>query len=129
MSRAPIRIVGYTAKVDLRKCTARKKYLDKLARHFKMKNGDAICFTNKLQNRFRLVLKLNNMMFMCVPEIDNQDNKLSIYLRVSEELSRLAGLRGPRIELELLAQSTQERITRRAALRRSRSKNARRKRN
>jgi len=120
MKKSPIRIVGYTSRVDLRKCTARKNYLDKLAKHFKMKNGEAICFTNKAQNRFRLVMKMNDMMFMCVPEIDNQDNKLSIYLRVSEELSRLAGLREPRIELELLANSTRERITRRAALRRRR---------
>ena len=86
-----------------------------------MKNGEAICFTNKMKNRFRLILRMSNMNFMAIPETD-EGSKLSIYLRVSEELARLAGVTQPRIELGRLADITNKRLERRAALKRTRMK-------
>jgi len=107
-----MKIIAYEDRVDLRKVTAKSKYLRHVARTYKVKDQQAVCFTNKALNRFRLVFKINNALFMCVPEID-ETSKYSVYLRISEELSALTGIKSKiHVQLGLLSEFTKERIKR-----------------
>jgi hypothetical protein len=94
--------------MDLRFVVARSTYLKKIAELFKLRNNEAVCSTNKALTRFRLVLKINKSIFMCIPEIDEQ-SKLSIFLRISEELARLADS-STKLELKIISKGAKERI-------------------
>jgi hypothetical protein len=107
-----MKIVAYEDRVDLRTVKSKTRYLNRIARALGLRNGEAICFTNKALTRFRLIFKYNNVVFLCIPEVDEKRN-LSIYLRVSEHLAALAGLKDVRVEFDLLAVHTKSRIVRR----------------
>jgi hypothetical protein len=104
-----MRITSYTDGIDLRTVVSKSTYLKRMAGRFNLKNGEAACFTNKAQTRFRLIFKLNSTVLLCLPEIDEK-NQYSIYLRISDELAKLAGLRSPKVKLQLLNKKTKERI-------------------
>jgi len=102
-------IVGYTDNMDLRRVVTKSGYLREIANRFKLKTMQAVCFTNKSQTRFRLIFKVRDSVFLCSPEVDDT-SKLSVYLRISEELARLAGLKGTKVKLENLTEHTKSRI-------------------
>jgi hypothetical protein len=114
-----MRITGYYDEYDLRMVVGKSQYLRRMARYHKLKNNEAICFTNRALTRFRLILKINDSLFMCIPEIDEQ-NKLSVYLRISEELASMASMQKNVIQLNLVSDKTRKRI----ALRKKRAANA-----
>jgi len=103
-------IIECEDRVDLRTINSKSMFLKHIEKQYALKNNQAICFTNKLMTRFRLVMKIRNMMFMCIPEVDDK-SKYSVYLKISETLAKLAGVK-PRIQLNLYAAETQERIER-----------------
>jgi hypothetical protein len=107
-----MRIIGYTEDIDLRTVVSKSLYLQGMSRHFELQHQEAVCFTNKARTRFRLILKIHETVFLCIPEIDEK-SKLSVYLRISEELAKLAQLKDTRIKLELVTSVTRERIERR----------------
>ena len=107
-----MKIVAYEDRIDLRTVRSRTLYLNRISKAYELRNSEAVCFTNKALTRFRLIFKFNNVVFLCIPEVDEKSN-LSIYLRVSEQLAKLAGLKDVRVEFDLLAVHTKTRITRR----------------
>jgi len=119
-----MRIVACEDRTDLRTITARSKFLRKVDKEFHLKNDQAVCYTNKVMTRFRLVFKFGNAVFMCIPEIDEQ-SKYSIYLRISEELSTLTRTKGVALQFEFFTDYTKERLKRQRV--RKKRKTARRK--
>lgn len=106
-------IKGCEDEIDLRTVSARTTFLKRMDRNYKMKDLDVVCFTNKLRTRFRLVLKVRDVMLMCVPEVEaDQRRKYSMYLRVSESLAKLGGLATAVVKLGDLTDFTKERIVR-----------------
>jgi hypothetical protein len=97
--------------IDLRFVTARRKFLRDVARTYQLRSGECVVYTNTALTRFRLVLRIQGAVFLCIPEID-MDSKRSVYLHISEELSRLAG-KAPRIKLEEIKKITVSRIKKR----------------
>jgi hypothetical protein len=55
-------------------------------------------------------MKIRKALFMCIPEIDEKAQH-SIYLKISEELARLAGVK-PRIKFDLFKKTAKARIIR-----------------
>ncbi len=106
-----MRIIACEDKTDLRTINARSTFLKKVNRAFKLRNGEAVCYTNKIMTRFRLVFKFSNALFMCIPEIDSKA-KYSIYLKISEELSALTRLKGVSLKFEFFTDYTKARIKR-----------------
>jgi len=104
-------IIACEDKTDLRTINARSIFLKRVDHQFKLRNGQAVCFTNKAMTRFRLVFKFSNALFMCIPEIDS-GAKYSIYLRISEELSALTNLKGVSLKFEFFTDQTKKRIER-----------------
>jgi len=104
-----MRIVTCTDNVDLRTVVSKSGYLRNVADRYHLRGNEAACFTNKAQTRFRLVFKVKNSVFLCIPEIDDS-NRLSVFLRISEELAHLAGLKDTRIKLSLIKQGAETRI-------------------
>jgi hypothetical protein len=96
--------------MDLRGIIAQADFLRKEAKKHHLEHGECVVYTNKKLTRFRLVLRINEATFMCIPEIDN--TKLSVYLNVSEQLARLAG-REAKIKLETIQTIIRERIQKR----------------
>jgi hypothetical protein len=105
-----MRIVACEDKTDLRTVISKSKYLQKIAKQYKLKSNQAVCFTNKALTRFRLVFKVSKALFMCVPEID-EGAKHSVYLKISEELAKLAGIKN-RIKFDFFKDTAKKRITR-----------------
>ena len=105
-----MQIVGCEDRKDLRTVVSKSAYLRKVAREYKLKSNQAICFTNKTMTRFRLVFKINNALFMCVPEIDEQA-QYSVYLKISDQLALLAGIKG-RIKFDFFSTYAKGRIKR-----------------
>jgi hypothetical protein len=115
--RPAIQIVAYYEDVDLRFISAVSTSLNKIADEHKLQNGDAIIYTNVKQSRFRLVLRAGEMCMVCAPERDAGDSDLSIYLRISEALAKLARVQPTiQVDLEALKRATEERIAFREAL-------------
>jgi len=105
-----MQIVGCEDRKDLRTVVSKSRYLRKVAKEYRLRNNQAICFTNKTMTRFRLVFKVNNALFMCVPEIDEQ-SQYSVYLKISDQLALLAGIKG-RVKFDFLATYAKGRIKR-----------------
>jgi len=106
-----MRIIACEDKTDLRTINARSTFLNRVDREFKLRNGQAVCYTNKMMTRFRLVFKFSNALFMCIPEIDDTA-KYSIYLKISEELSALTRLKGVSLKFNHFTEHTKAKITR-----------------
>jgi len=105
-----MRIVACEDRTDLRTIITKSRFLRKVEKQYKLKHAQAVCFCNKAMTRFRLVFKVRKALFMCVPEIDEQA-QYSIYLRISEELAKLAGIK-PRVKFDLFKQIAKDRIKR-----------------
>jgi copper chaperone CopZ len=110
-----MRIMGYADHVDLRFVNAKHSYLQKIIHQYNLSPGEAVCFTNKAQTRFRLIMNIRGCGFLAIPEVDEK-NKLSIYLKISEELAKMAGIKDVKLELNLVKQTTTKRIRRKKRL-------------
>ncbi len=110
MAARYLQIVGCEDETDLRTVSARTTFLRRTDRKYKMKDLSAVCYTNRLRTRFRLVVKMKGLLLMCVPEVDDKQ-KYSTYLRISETLTRLGGLSTAIVKLDELKDFTKERIT------------------
>jgi hypothetical protein len=86
-----MKIIACEDQIDLRTIVSQSKFLTRIAKRYKLRNDQAVCYTNKAFTRFRLVMRVGKALFMCIPEIDDSD-KYSIYLKISEELARIAGI-------------------------------------
>lgn len=104
-----MKIVAQTDEMDLRKVISKSGYLRKIAAAYNLGNREAVCFTNRAFTRFRLIMKVRNSVFLCIPEIDEASN-LSVYLRISEELAYLSGMTSVRFHLNALTNFTRKRI-------------------
>lgn len=86
-----IRIVRSFDCVDLRKITSQSIFLQEQIKQYHLQHLDCVLYTNQLLTRFRLVLNLFGTGLLCIPEID-EVSKHSLYLRISEVLSKLSGV-------------------------------------
>jgi hypothetical protein len=80
---------------------------------YHLEHMDAILYTNQSLTRFRLILNLHNTGFLCSPEIDDK-SKCSLYLRISETLSRLSGVTHVSVAVTKMNDEIQQRINRQA---------------
>ena len=119
-----MRIIACEDKTDLRTINARHAFLSKVDKEFHLKNNQAVCYTNKIMTRFRLVFKFSNALFMCIPEIDEQ-SKYSIYLKISEQLSKLTHVKGVSLKFDFFTDYTKQRIVRQQKRKKSKKKAAR----
>jgi hypothetical protein len=104
-----MRIIYLEEDVDLRTINANQNCLKRIEKEYSLKNnGEAACFTNVAHTRFRLVVRLRGLLFLCIPQID-KDNNLSIYLVISETLAAMS--KSPqRIALQKIKEETAERM-------------------
>jgi len=105
-----MRIIDCEDRTDLRTIVAKHVFLKRVDKIYKLKNNEAVCFTNKALTRFRLVMKISNALFMCIPEIDEK-SQYSVYLKISETLSKLAGVE-QRVYFDFFKDYTKARIKR-----------------
>lgn len=108
--RASLQIVAFYDEIDLRSIIAQSLFLKKVADDHRLQNGQAICYTNKKQDRFRLVMQVKKFVAVVTPEIDKTRN-LSLYLHISETLASLAGVNSDvAVSLEHLQAATMQRM-------------------
>lgn len=121
MARArPMTIVSLEMDTDLRTISARRKFLRKVARGYKLKNRQSVCYVNKAMSRFRLVTNLEGAVFLIMPEID-EGAKLSVFLEISRTLTRLSRGRPIQSKFGDLHENTKIRIARRKELAKKRA--------
>ncbi len=106
-----IRIVRSFDCVDLRKITSQSYFLQDQIKQFHMQHLDAVLYSNQLLTRFRLILNLHGTGFLCIPEID-EVSKHSLYLRVSETLSKLSGVSHVVVNIADIKSKIKERVVR-----------------
>jgi len=104
-------IMGQVDYIDLRKITAQGKFLYRMMKRYKLRHLQCVCFTNKTQTRFRLIVNINGMPFLDLPPIDEQA-KHSLYLKVSDWLAARARLSSTRLRLKKFSQRAKDRIER-----------------
>lgn len=110
-TRKSIRIVRSFDCVDLRKITSQSYFLQEQIKQFHMQHLDAVLYSNQLLTRFRLILNLHGTGFLCMPEID-EVSKHSLYLRVSETLSKLSGVSHVVVNISDIKSKIKERVVR-----------------
>lgn len=108
----PFTLIGYTDKQDLRKITKNTRFLKRQERSFGMNNGDAVLFVNTAFTLFRIVWKTSDKMWLLQPESGEGTKQLSVYLRISEELTNLSDAMVT-VNLNDVIELTQKRIARR----------------
>jgi len=106
-----LEVLGAVDNVDLRKISARSAFLNRIRKKYDLQHLEGVVYTNKAWTRFRLVVCLDDMMFLDIPPIDLQ-GKHSMYLKVSEWLTARAKLTSTKIQLENLASIADRRIQR-----------------
>lgn len=94
---------------DLRKITSGTEFLREEMKKYHLQHMDAILYTNQTLTRFRLILNIHNTGFLCSPEIDEQ-SKCSLYLRISETLSKLSGVSHVRVAVTKMNEEIRERM-------------------
>ena len=104
-----IRIVRSFDCIDLRTVTSQSHFLQEEIKKYHMQHLDGILYTNVLLTRFRLILNLHGTGFLCIPEIDDI-SKHSLYLRISEVLSKLSGVTHVVVNIEDIRTKIKERI-------------------
>jgi hypothetical protein len=104
-----IRIVRSFDCIDLRTVTSQSHFLQEEIKKYHMQHLDGILYTNVLLTRFRLILNLHGTGFLCIPEIDEM-SKHSLYLRISEVLSKLSGVTHVVVNIEDIRTKIKERI-------------------
>jgi hypothetical protein len=76
-----------------------------------MQHLDAVLYTNQLITRFRLVMAIDGVGFLCIPEIDEM-SKHSLYLKISEVLSRLSGVSHVVVNIKDISSKIRDRVDR-----------------
>ena len=83
-----IRIVNIVDYIDLRLLTTTAVNLESIAKKFNLQNGEAAAFVNFKRTRFRLVIKLANIVHIAIPGRDwclNNDE----FIRVAGEYRKI----------------------------------------
>jgi len=111
LTKKGVRIVRSFDCVDLRKITSQSYFLQEQIKQFNMHHLDAVLYCNQLLTRFRLILNLHGTGFLCIPEID-EVSKHSLYLRVSETLSKLSGVSHVVVNIADIKSKIKERVLR-----------------
>jgi hypothetical protein len=104
-----IRIVRSFDCMDLRKITSQSHFLQEEIKKYHMQHLDCVLYTNEPLTRFRLILNIHSTGFLCIPEID-EISKHSLYLRISEVLSKLSGVTHVVVNIEDISTKIRERI-------------------
>ena len=110
---AKLLVKGQIDYVDLRKITAKVDFLTEMVKKHKLKHLECVVFTNnyRYKPRFRMIINLYDEPFLVIPVID-ETGKHSMYIRISEFLSKYAGLDDTRVELKSLASEAKKRKSR-----------------
>jgi hypothetical protein len=80
-------IVHLELEHDLRTVSARSSSMRRVIKAHSVGDREVVCYINRAMTRFRLVLSLGGVAYLVVPETDEK-SKLSIFLQLSEEMSR-----------------------------------------
>jgi hypothetical protein len=106
-----IRIVQSFDCIDLRTITSQSAFLQETIKKYHMQHLDAVLYTNQLITRFRLVMAIDGVGFLCIPEIDEM-SKHSLYLKISEVLSRLSGVSHVVVNIKDISSKIRDRVDR-----------------
>jgi hypothetical protein len=106
-----IRIVQSFDCIDLRSITSQSSFLQETIKKYHLQHLDAVLYTNTAITRFRLVMNIQGTGFLCIPEIDEM-SKHSLYLKISEVLSRLSGVSHVVVSIKDISTKIKERIER-----------------
>ena len=91
----PIRIVRSVSEVNLNTVSHNQRNLMRIVRSHeretqrKMRHCEAICYSNKTYDKFRLVVMFFSIPVLILPPIDPED-KLSLYLVISRFLRKFS---------------------------------------
>lgn len=83
------KIVVVYEDVDLRKVNTQSSTMQKLMHVTGLRHMEASLFVNRARNRFRMVVNLDGLGFLCTPEISTRTDH-SLYLDISETLEKMA---------------------------------------
>lgn len=109
-----ITIVNEVDYVDLRLLNTLASTLQELADRYKLKDGEAVCFTNFNRTRFRLVVNIAGVIHLAIPGRDfckNHDE----YIMVAGKYHNLVVRTATHKRLDALIALNQERQVRAAA--------------
>lgn len=109
-----IRIVNIVDYIDLRLLTTTAANLENIAKKFNLRNGEAAAFVNFNRTRFRLVVKLANIVHLAIPGRDwclSNDE----FIRVAGEYRKIVTTKEAVKRLDSLQIFNRERTTRREA--------------
>lgn len=80
----PLTIVDWKENCDLRTVSQRATFLRNAKRIYRLKDREAVLFSNNACNRFRLVVCWNEMPMLIIPPVASySDMLLSLFLQVS----------------------------------------------
>lgn len=108
---AGLRIVRAFDCIDLRTITSQSNFLQEQIKKYHLQHMDAILYTNSAITRFRLIFNAEGLGYLVIPECD-EVSKHSLYLRISEHLSKLAGATHVVVNIDDIKKKIRERIQR-----------------
>jgi hypothetical protein len=122
MMDALLQIVAYEDEQNLTKITWSQRFLEQVKTEYKLKHKQAVLFTNKAEDRFRLVACFYGLAVLVLPPTE-PEQRLSLYLKVGQFLRRFSNTEKMNTYLSNEIELTKDRIERRASVAKSVSKN------
>lgn len=109
---SPLTIVEYCEDENLRYVGWSQRFLEAQKERYALKHQQAILYVNKARDRFRLIACFYGLAVLVLPPTD-PEQRLSIYLKVSQFLRKISEGRTAYDFLEQEIENTKERIGRR----------------
>ncbi len=81
-----ITLVAWEPDTDLRKVSHMNPCAQQIAKKYKLEDGQGALFSNKAQNRFRIVANVGGMPCLILPPVGPRNLLISIWLMVSQTL-------------------------------------------
>jgi len=110
----PISIVSMEDDRNLTSVTWNQRFLENVKSDYKLKHREAVLFVNKAKDRFRIVANFFGLAVLILPPTE-PEQRLSLYLKVSQFLRRFAGRESMSAYLTSEIESAKVRVERRAA--------------
>lgn len=108
----PLQIIEHVEEANLREVSWNQGFLEEVAGEFKLRHRQAVLFSNKANDRFRLVAMWHGVAVLILPPV-NPETQLSLYLVVSRFLKRFSST-GLQDNLDDRIVEARERIKRQA---------------
>ena len=90
---SPLTIVGHEEDINLRTVSWNQRFLEREARRYSLRHGQAVVYTNVARSKVRLVAVFYGMAVLLLPPVDAA-SKVSLYLKINEFLRKFQAHKG-----------------------------------